>query len=128
MRLSPRDLARARRDDLIALTVALVVAALSLLGSRFATFRLYFAWPEGGTWSNTIATYEDLALGGFVVWYFRDSVGKRLLAWWNKHHGPHMDRRDERMRRHVSTELVSLEQRLMAHIDAATSGRGDGGN
>jgi len=126
--MSPRDLARARRDDLIAFAVVVAVALLSLIGSRFATFRLYFAWPEGGTWSNTIATYEDLGLGAFIVWYFRDHVGTRLLAWWNKHHEKHMDKRDERMRRHVSQELVSLEQRLRAHIDAATSERGAGGN
>jgi len=128
MRLSPRELARSRRDDLIALGAVAAVVLLSLLGSRFAAFRLFFAWPNGGTWSNTIAAVEWTLLVAFGIWYLRDHVGTRLLAWWNKHHQPHMDKRDERMRRHVSQELVSLEQRLRDHIDAATSGRGAGGN
>lgn len=83
-------MARKHRDDLLALGLILVVAALFALGFQFATFRLFFGWPVGGTWSNTFAWLEDGGLALFFLWYFRDHVGRRLAAWWHKHHGPHL--------------------------------------
>ncbi len=74
----------------MALAVLAAAALLSWLGSGFPTFRSFFAWPAGGTWSNTLAWLEDLGIAASVAWYFRDHVGRSLAAWWHRHHAPHL--------------------------------------
>src|SRR5579863_10295925 len=70
----------------------LILAAAALLvawASRFATFRLFFAWPQGGTWSNAIEQAEGAAVITLAAWAGRDHIGRKLAAWWAVHHGPH---------------------------------------
>lgn len=118
---------------MIALVFIILISCVIYLGSRFATFRLFFAWPQGGTWSNTIAWLEDAALGGFFIWYFRDKVGQRLARWWHQHRAEHMNDHMSAVRAHVTSELTSFETRVHAlladHHDKiimAVNGNGNG--
>jgi hypothetical protein len=103
---------RQHRDDLIVAIIIIAAAAGCVVGSRYATFRLFFAWPEGGTWSNTLAWLEDAAIAVLVTWYFRDHVGKRLSVWWHHHQETHMNDRDAVMRQHITDEVAGMEQRM----------------
>lgn len=108
---------RLRRDDAIALGTIATVTGLSWLGSRFSTFRLFFAWPSGGTWSNTVAAFEWLLIVGFFGWYLRDSLFPRLTLYLHRHWKPHAEQSHEDTRRHTSSELISLERRLGERLD-----------
>jgi hypothetical protein len=109
-----RLMKRQARDDLVAAAVIALAVIGSIIGSRFYTFRLFFSWPAGGTWSNTLAWLEDAALAFFAVWYFRDHVGKHLAAWWRNHNVKHVDEAAAKMREHVSGEISAMEDRLRA--------------
>jgi hypothetical protein len=64
-------------------------------------FRMIF-WDS--TWGNNVAWLESLAvaaLGGFL---FRDTIGRKLAAWWDKHHGPHVVRRHKQAMREYEAE------------------------
>jgi hypothetical protein len=61
------------------------------------------AWGTGG---NLVAWVLCGALGVGGAFLFRDLIGRRLAAWWHRHH-----------RRHLAGELDAMEQRLKAHID-----------
>lgn len=110
---------RKHRDDLLALALVLAAAVLCYLGSRYPTFRLFFAWPNGGTWSNTLAWLEDGGTALFVLWYFRDHVGKRLAAWWHLHHAPHLRSEVATIRAdyqaHARQQSVLLDSKLAEH-------------
>jgi len=99
---------------LAALAVACAVAAY-VVGEQFYTFRLFFSWPDGGTWSNTIAWIEAILLAAFSTWYLRDHVGRSLAAWWNKHYGPHHQAR-----------LDAHHDRIVASVEERLDGRGPG--
>lgn len=58
----------------------------------------------GATWGNNTAWLESLIVGGLAVWVFRDHIGKRLAAWWAKHHGPHA------INQHLEALRVDREQ------------------
>jgi hypothetical protein len=62
------------------------------------------AWGTGG---NLVAWIICGALGVGGAYLFRDLIGRRLAAWWHKHH-----------RKHLAAELDAMETRLKAHIDA----------
>lgn len=63
--------------------------------------RLFFDWPDGGTWSNMIASLEWAVVAVGSVWIFRDHIGRKLAAWWNKHHAEHaINQHLEALRRH----------------------------
>ena len=105
------------RDDAIAILVVGIIIALAFAGSRYSWFRLFFAWPGGGTWSNTIAWLEDDAIALFAVWYFRQHLIPRASSLWrtlNKHH-------TETIHNHVTSEINALATRwrreLSAHHD-----------
>lgn len=51
---------------------------------------LFFGWPDGGTWSNMIASAEWVIVAAFLLWLFRDRIGRRLVRWWHKHHQAHL--------------------------------------
>lgn len=110
--------AKEHRDDIIALVVVTAAVGMGFLGSRFHAFRLFFAWPDGGTWSNTIAWLEDDALALFAVWYFRNHVGRRLAGWWNVFRADHMTGHVEEMKSHVSSEISDLTSWLRSELDA----------
>jgi hypothetical protein len=103
---------RRYRDDAIALGVVALIGVLSWLGSRYSTFRWFFAWPMGGTWANTLAWLEDDAIALFVAWYFRDHVGRRLTGWWHQHRQGQMDSHMSAVRSHVNDELTAFEGRV----------------
>jgi hypothetical protein len=76
-------------------------AALAAWASRFPTFRLFFAWPQGGTWSNAIEQAEGAVLITLVGWAARDHIGRKLAAWWDRHAGPHaVKRHKQALREH----------------------------
>jgi hypothetical protein len=108
---------KSRRDDAIALGTVSVVAAGYALGYRFYTFRLFFGWPNGGTWSNTIAAGEWVFLVAFFGWYMRDRLVPRLAVVVHRHWKPHADQSHDDTRRHVSNELISLESRIGDRLD-----------
>lgn len=92
-------------------------------------FRIFFGWPNGGTWANTIAAVEDGLAFSFVLWYYRDHVGPALVGWFAKHHRPHSEAHHEDTRAHTTNELLSLEQRLAVRLDAIERAiRDAGGN
>ncbi len=95
-----------RREKLLAAVIPAAVAVMVALLWRYPTFRLFFAWPSGGTWSNMIASLEWVGIGAFAVWLFRDKIGPRLAGWWHEHHGEH-----------VRAELAAMEQRLTDRAD-----------
>lgn len=43
----------------------------------------------GATWGNNMAAVEWGAITVAAGWLGRDHIGRRLAAWWAKHHGPH---------------------------------------
>ena len=43
----------------------------------------------GATWGNNMASVEFAAAMAVFGWLGRDRIGRRLAAWWAKHHGPH---------------------------------------
>jgi len=105
------------------------VAGGFALGSRFAVFRVFFAWPNGGTWANTVAAVEDGSLGAFFLWYLRDVLGPSLARWWARHAGDHHETHHDTTRKHVSDELLSLERRLGERLDQIEQTvRGAGGD
>lgn len=110
-------MSRQHRDDVIVIIVIFVVSGLAFLGSRYHSFRVFFAWPNGGTWSNTIAWLEDDALALFAVWYFRNNVGKRIARWWSQHRAEHMTKHIEEMQTHVSSEISQLVTWLRSELD-----------
>lgn len=69
------------------------------------TWGLFFSWPAGGTWSNMIASLEWVVVAGITVWCFRDRLGRRLAAWWHKHH-----------KEHLRAELDQLKTELLEHL------------
>jgi len=108
---------RNRRDHLIAAGVLAAVAVVCALLSSNAVFRIFFGWPDGGTWSNTIAAIEDGLAFSFCMWYWRDHVGPPLIGWFARHHQPHADAHHQATRDHTASELLSLEQRLTGRLD-----------
>lgn len=107
-----------RHEHALAVLVAVAVAVTGVVGSQFYTFRLFFSWPSGGTWANTVASIEDGALFAFSVWYARDVVGRHLARWWASHHQPHRAAHTEEIRAHLSSELVSFEERIRSELAA----------
>jgi hypothetical protein len=78
-----------------------------------SVWHLFFSWPAGGTWSNMIASLEWVAVAGAAVWLFRDRIGRRLAAWWHKHHGPHLARTHlEVLRAHDEERMAMVRKAL----------------
>lgn len=73
---------------------------------------LYFGWPNGGTWSNVIAAAECTGAAGSTAWVFRDHIGRRLSAWWRKHHGDHIAPALAEHAMHVGVTLHNITTRL----------------
>ena len=94
-----------RRRILIALAVLAAVAAGCAWGSRFPTFRLFFSWPQGGTWSNAIEQAEGAAVIALIGFLGRDHIGRKLAAWWDLHHGEHaVKRHRQALREHEESK------------------------
>jgi|HubBroStandDraft_2_1064218.scaffolds.fasta_scaffold18538_2 hypothetical protein len=104
------------RDHLVMLVVIGAVVALSVLGSRNSTFRFFYEWPTGATWSNMVASLEWITLAGLVTWYFRDNVGKQLASWIHHHQSGHRGKDREQIaaeiRAHVAQELEGVRQHI----------------
>lgn len=105
------------RDDVVALAIVALVVGLAFFGSRFHAFRVFFAWPDGGTWSNTVAWIEDGLIAVFVTWYFRNNVGRRLARWWNEHRIDHVAGHIQDLHDHVTDEMFQLVTWLRSELD-----------
>ena len=88
---------------ILAADVALV--ALAVWALRFPTWRLFFGWPNGGTWSNAIEQVAAAVLVALHGWVARDHIGAKAAAWWAKHHGPHaISQHREALRQHEAAK------------------------
>lgn len=76
------------------------------------TFHLLYAWPSGSTWSSVIAWLESDFIILFLLWYFRDRVGKRLTRWWHQHRAGQMSDHMAEVREHVAAEMTSFESKI----------------
>lgn len=54
------------------------------------TFLYFFGVPTGAVWSNILAEPIIVLLTLFVMWLFRDKIGKRWAAWHHKHTTAHL--------------------------------------
>jgi len=77
------------RRAAVILAVDAVFVALTVWALRFPTWRLFFGWPNGGTWSNAIEQAAAAVLVAMHGYLARDHIGAKLAAWWARHHGPH---------------------------------------
>jgi hypothetical protein len=58
------------------------------------------------TWGNNMAWLESLAVTGAVVWLARNPIGRRLAAFWSRHHGPHaVAQHKQALREHEAEKL-----------------------
>lgn len=64
-------------------------------------------WGTGG---NLVAWALCGVVAGVFGYIFRDRIGRRLAAWWHKHHGGHL-----------RGELAAMEERLRAHVSAVAA-------
>lgn len=59
----------------------------------------YILW--GATWGNNMAAAEWSLLLGIPGWLARDHIGRKLAAWWARHHGPHaVEQHKQALREH----------------------------
>lgn len=49
-----------------------------------------FAWPRGSIWPSIISWAVDASAIAIVIWFFRDRIGPRIVAWWHVHAEPHL--------------------------------------
>jgi len=75
-----------RRLELLlpAVLVVAVVILMVYLDHTSATYRSFFSWPNGSTWSNLIEQVEGIVIGVFLTWYLRDHIGKSVAAWMHR--------------------------------------------
>jgi hypothetical protein len=69
------------------------------------TFWVFFAWPDGGAWSNVIAMPVCGLIAGLFAFLFRDHIGRAVRGWWHRHLGHR-------------AELDEIRERLDTHADA----------
>lgn len=65
---------------------------------------LFFAWPNGGVWSNVWAMPVCGVIAGITAFVFRDHLGRALRSWFRRHLGHH-------------AELDEIKARLDTHAD-----------
>lgn len=111
---------RLKTTLMVLATVIAIACALWLSGNP--TFRLFFAWPNGGTWSNTIAWLEDAFFGALFMFIFRDHLGRRIARWWTHHSGPHLEERlktqlDEHLNGQLQAKLAEHHDQIQAQLD-----------
>lgn len=111
---------RLKTTGLILSTLIAIACALWLSGNP--TFKLFFAWPNGGTWSNTIAWLEDAFFAALFMFVFRDHLGRRMARWWERHHGPHLEAKlktqlDEHLNGQLQVKLAEHHDQIQAKLD-----------
>ena len=67
------------------------------------TFWLFFAWPNGGAWSNVIAMPVCGVIAAVFAVVFKERLGKAISGWWHKHlgHRPELDEIRKRLDTHA---------------------------
>ena len=67
------------------------------------TLLLFFAWPNGGAWSNVVAMPVCGVIAGVVTFVFRDHLGRAVKGWWHRHlgHGSELDEIRTRLDTHA---------------------------
>jgi len=104
-----------KQEHLLALALIMAVAGTAVIGSRFQTFRLFFEWPTGGTWANTIDWLLCLGLAWFSGWWMRDLLGRGLVGWLHRHHAPRLHEvLDEHYRNRLEGDLAAIRAALLA--------------
>jgi len=68
------------------------------------TFLAFFAWPDGGVWSNVLAMPLCGLLAALAAFLVRDRLGRALRSWWHRHLGH-------------GGELDAIKAQLQAHAD-----------
>lgn len=111
-----------RTKSLIFLMTACLAIAGGLWLSENPTFKLFFAWPNGGTWSNTIAWLEDAFFAALFMFIFRDNLGKRIAGWWTRHTSPHLEEKlktqlDEHLNGQLQVKLAEHHDQIQAKLD-----------
>jgi hypothetical protein len=112
------------RNLIFVASVIAVITVVVWLGDN-PTFRLFFAWPDGGTWSNTIAWLEDAFVASFFLWFFRDHIGKRLATWWQKHHAPHLQAQLDAHHDKMQTQLDEHRDKISRLLQDGSTVNGD---
>jgi type VI protein secretion system component VasK len=64
----------------------IILLGIPLLFDQFVIGRIFLTWPNGSIWSNMFASIWWVMIAVFCTWYLRDHIGRRLAAWWSKHH------------------------------------------
>jgi hypothetical protein len=59
-----------------------------VIGSFFSTL---FRYPDGIVLGNLIASLLWVLLAALTIWFARDFIGPRLVAWLHKHHVAHLE-------------------------------------
>jgi len=63
--------------------------------------RAYWEWAGSNIGAMPACGAIALGVGAPVTYLLRDRIGRRLAAWWAKHHGPHaIAQHLEALRRH----------------------------
>lgn len=68
------------------------------------TLLLFFAWPNGGAWSNVAAMPVCGVIAAVFAVIFKDRLGRAISGWWHRHLGHR-------------AELDEIRARLDAHAD-----------
>lgn len=69
------------------------------------TFLAFFAWPNGGVWSNVLAMPLCAAAAAIAAYLGRNHLGRALRPWVRRHLGHH-------------AELDAIRETLAGHADA----------
>jgi hypothetical protein len=80
-------------------------------------FRLFFAWPGGGTWPNTIAWLEDAAIASAVLWFTRNKAGPRLARWWHSYQAEHLQAMLDEHHDRIGQRLDEHHEQIRRHLD-----------
>lgn len=55
-------------------------------------FLFYFGIPYGAVWSNVFAAPICASLAFGAAYLFRDTIGRKLVGFFHKHHAAHLAR------------------------------------
>jgi hypothetical protein len=59
-------------------------------------------WGAGG---NVVVDAGGMMLGSLAGYLGRDHIGRKLAAWWAKHHGPHaIEQHKQALREHEASK------------------------
>lgn len=98
------------RDDTFAIVVLMVLGFSIYLDVSWHPFEAIFTWASLVTW------LEDAAITAFIVWYFRDNVGRRITTWWHGHHAPHLQTQLDSQTGQIEAEIAVIRDNHFSHL------------